>query len=158
VLAGGSYGGFISLDYAVHHGDRLLGLILRDTWANGLIGQLTALANIVTSDRLHVDVQRQVRVWSGNLIDDKDFEEAVREIIPIYAPPEDPSQQAAAKDKPVPQGFEGLVPMDKRSAYHSATQNAAFSVNQPRFDVRNQLKYIKVKENGLHNPLVFEYI
>jgi proline iminopeptidase len=49
---------------------------------------LTALANIVTSDRLNVDVERQARVWSGNLIDDKDFEEAVREIIPIYAPPD----------------------------------------------------------------------
>ncbi|TVY38367.1 Proline iminopeptidase [Lachnellula subtilissima] len=140
VLAGWSYGGFISLDYAVLHGDKLLGLMLRDTWANGILGQMTVLGNILTDDRLHVDVARQVRVWSGNLRDDKDFEEAIPEILPIYAPPEDPARKVPVKDNDEPKGFEG---MDERAAYNSATQNAAFSINVPCFDVRQQLKDIK---------------
>jgi hypothetical protein len=36
--------------------------------------------------------------------------------------------------------------LDESSGYHSATQNAAFSVNIPRFDVRHRLKDIKVKK------------
>lgn len=149
VLAGGSYGGFIALDYAAHHGDKLLGLILRDTWANGVLGMMNALANIVTSDRLKVDVARQVRVWSGALRDDKDFEEAVQEIIPIYAPPQDPLHEVPVKNE----GFEG---MDQSSSYHSATQNVAFGVNMPRFDVRGQLKNIKatMKAQYLFNCVV----
>jgi len=106
---------------------------------------MTALANILTSDRLKVDTARQVRVWSGTLYDDKDFEDGVQEILPIYAPPEDPSSTVTVKDTPVTKKFEGLVATEESSGYHSATQNAAFSVNQPRFDVRHQLKEIKVK-------------
>ena len=119
---------------------------------------MTALGNILTSDRLQVDVARQIRVWSGTLRDDKDFEEAVQEIVPFYAPLEDPSREVSAKDNAVSKGFEGLVPMDQRSAYHSATQNAAFSVNVPRFDVRDKLKDIKVKREPQIPSLNFEYI
>jgi hypothetical protein len=64
----------------------------------------------------------------------------------------------SAKDNAESKGFEGLVAMDKRSAYHSATQNAAFSVNVPRFDLRYQLKDIKVKEKTTNILLTFEYI
>ncbi|RDW74171.1 hypothetical protein BP5796_07613 [Coleophoma crateriformis] len=141
LLAGGSYGGFIALDYALLHGDRLLGIILRDTWANGAVGMMTALANIVTSDRLRVDVARQIRVWSGILYDDKDFEEGVMEILPIYDPPEGVSKKAPMSNDTGPKTFEGFVPTV--SKYHSATQNAAFGVNMPRFDVRHRLKEIK---------------
>jgi proline iminopeptidase len=148
VLAGGSYGGFISLDYAILHGDRLLGLILRDTWAEGVLGMMTALANVLTSDRLNVDVARQIRLWSGHLVDDEDFEASIQEIVPIFAPPE--ALTASGKKKVVVKElqFEGLVKTSARSGYNSATQNAAFSINVPRFDVRHRLKDIKVWRSG----------
>ena len=114
-------------------------LILRGTWANGVLGPINALANILTSDRVKVDVARQVRVWSGTLLDDKDFEEAILELLPFYAPPEDASDIASVKGKPESTEFRGSV------KFHSATQNAAFGVNMPRFNVRNQLTEIKVK-------------
>lgn len=127
------------------HGDRLHGLILRDTWAHGVKGMMTALASCLTDKRINVDVARQVRVWSGTLYDDKDFEEAVQEILPIYAPPENPLRTNAIENIIEPKSFEGLNPKSGRTGYHSATQNAAFSVNQPRFDVRYRLKEIKVR-------------
>jgi len=102
---------------------------------------MTALASCLTDKRLNVDVARQVRVWSGDLRDDKDFEDGVQEILSIYAPPEDASVEGKAE----PRAFEGLSKSDGRSAYNSATQNAAFSVNMPRFDVRHKLKEIKVR-------------
>jgi len=104
---------------------------------------MTSLASILTSDRLKVDVARQIRVSSGTLLDDKDFEAAIQEILPIYAPPEDPWSIVLAGAKVFSKKFEGL---DESSGYHSATQNAAFSVNIPRFDVRHRLKDIKVKK------------
>lgn len=126
------------------HGDKLSGLLLRDTWANGVVGMMTALASILTDDRLHVDVARQIRVWSGTLRDDKDYEDAIPEIIAIYAPPEEHMLKAPAKDNDEPTAFEG---MDALAAFNSATQNAAFGVNMPRFDVRQQLKDIKVEKS-----------
>lgn len=51
------------------------------------------------------------------------------------------------KGEDEPRVFEGLSKSDGgegRSAYNSVTQNAAFSVNMPRFDVRHKLGEIKV--------------
>jgi proline iminopeptidase len=120
-------------------------LVLRDTWADGVLGIMTALANVVTSDRLNVDVAREIRLWSGHLVDDEDFEASIQEIVPIFAPPEDSALTASGKNAVVKElQFEGLVKTSTRSGYNSAAQNAAFSINQPRFDVRHRLKDIKV--------------
>ena len=99
---------------------------------------MNALANILTSDKVKVDAARQARVWSGTLHDDQDFEDAIQELLPFYAPPENPSSTEKGEDKPESTEFQGSV------KFHSATQNYAFSVNMPRFDVRHQLKEIKV--------------
>lgn len=114
---------------------------------------MTALANIVTSPILKVDVERQIRVWSGTLFDDKDFEEAVKEILPIYAPPAEHKIKAVA---PSSSDNEFHTAPGKRIAYNSATQNAAFNVNMPRFDVRAQLKNIKVKQS--HVRISFSFL
>ena len=109
----------------------------------GLRGILSSLASVLTSDKVKVDVERQIRLWSGNLYDDKDFEASILEILPIYYPPEDP-ENPACKDKVEPQAFEG-ADADGNLSYNSATQNAAFSGNLPGWDVRKQLKEIMVK-------------
>ena len=61
------------MDYAVAFGNRLTALILRGTWACGARGMMSALKESLTDDRLHVDPDRQLRMWSGYLIDDDDF-------------------------------------------------------------------------------------
>ena len=99
---------------------------------------MNALAQILTSPKVKVDVARQVRVWSGTLRSDEDYEAAIQELLPFYTPPEDESAPATKEEKPESTEFKGTV------KYHSATQNFAFSVNQPRFDVRDQLHTIKV--------------
>jgi proline iminopeptidase len=137
-LAGASYGAFIALDYAVHYGDRLSALILRGAWANGKLGPMNALSNILTSPRVKVDKARQVRVWSGTLHDDQDFEDSILELLPFYLPPDNAPTKVTTDESTE---FRGTV------KYHSATQNYAFSVNMPQFDVREQLKAIKVREH-----------
>ena len=135
VLAGGSYGAFVALDYAITHGDRLHGLVVRAPWPNGVQGALNALANIMTSDRLTVDKARQVRNWSGTLRDNQDMQEALTEILPYFAPPEG----AASREQAESTEFKGAA------KFHFVAQNYAFSINMPPFDVRKQLTNIKVK-------------
>jgi proline iminopeptidase len=137
-LAGHSYGGFLALDYAVNYPQRLQALVLIDTWTNGTLGSLNVLANILTSDKVRVDKARQVRVWSGNLMSDQDYKEAIAELLPFYAPPATVtgSTKVAATTSAEFFGPGGI--------FHHKTQNFAFGYNMPRFDVRDRLSSIQV--------------
>ncbi|CZR69114.1 uncharacterized protein PAC_19015 [Phialocephala subalpina] len=135
VLVGGSYGGFLSLDYALAFQHRLLALILRDTWAWGTRGMMNALKVSLTSDRIKVDPDRQTRMWTGILYDDQDYANAVAEMSALFQSPGiDPAQRKYSDPEAL-----GETPQ-----IHAATQNAAFSYNMPRFDVRSRLKDIMV--------------
>ncbi|EXJ77611.1 hypothetical protein A1O3_09838 [Capronia epimyces CBS 606.96] len=142
VLAGHSYGGFIALDYAISHPNRLSGLILIDTWTVGTLGQMGALANILTSDRVqNVDKDRQLRIWSGNLLSDQDYQDGITEILAFYSPPdEEGAPKKPATPAPMPADLFGP---HKPFHIHYETQNWAFGWNLPRFDVRKKLKDIK---------------
>ncbi|EFX05601.1 hypothetical protein CMQ_3670 [Grosmannia clavigera kw1407] len=83
------------------------GLILNSAWADGVAGAMGALANVIrwevtaTSvnllqgchrpiaikqiETIRVDVDRQKRVWSGTLLDDGDFLDAVVELLLVTA-------------------------------------------------------------------------
>lgn len=154
VLAGHSYGGFVALDYALAHGDRLRALVIRDTWTDGRAAPMGALARVVTSPRVagRVDIEGQIRLWSGRLRDDADFEANISEILSVYAPPDElvakhamergedtaglPANKANA---PAPLEGDG----SERPLYNSAAQNWAFSQNMPQFYVRDRLHEIK---------------
>lgn len=150
VLAGHSYGGFIALDYALAHGDRLRALVIRDTWTDGRAAPMGALARVVTSPRVagKVDVERQIRLWSGRLLDDADFEASIGEILSVYAPPDDlvvkhdreQGRSELPADKAAPAPLEGDG--SEKPLYNSAAQNWAFSQNMPQFYVRDRLHEI----------------
>ncbi|CCT66351.1 uncharacterized protein FFB20_14038 [Fusarium fujikuroi] len=129
ILAGGSYGGFLALNYALNYPNRLLALILRNTWACGPQGTHRALANILLSKRINPDPMRQVRLWTGSVQNQDDVEQGMAEIVTIYTP----------KDSPEPENFEGAS-----TELCWEVHNAAFSWSQPRFDVRSRLSEINV--------------
>ncbi|TDZ38011.1 Proline iminopeptidase [Colletotrichum spinosum] len=153
-LAGGSYGGFVALEYAIAHPERLKALVLRVTWAYGLRGVLNVLKNLLTSDRIHPNGDRQVRVWSGNVRDNQDFEDAWAEIVNIYKPKQGAQTSPAEKE---------TRDEDKaqKPKLRYKTHNFAFSFNQSRFDVRPRLKDIAAPTlvtTGRHDVIVpFEY-
>ena len=103
---------------------------------------MAVLAEILTSEKVKVDKARQVRLWSGMLKDDKDFEASIVELLPFYAPPENPSRSDHEEKESTE--FKGSI------KFHSATQNYAFGVNMPRFDVSSHLKDIKVSDQPAH--------
>ncbi|KAH8703186.1 Alpha/Beta hydrolase protein [Talaromyces proteolyticus] len=142
VLAGGSYGGFLALTYALAFPSHLLCLILRDTFAWGSRGMMNVLKQILTSTRLKVNPDRQLRLWAGYLRDKQDFEDVYTEIAPLYSPDLPDEVGETIDGKYTSLKFEGANKKQDGRRFHAATQDAAFGFNVPRYDVRAGLKDI----------------
>ena len=126
VMGGGSYGGFIAMDYAIRHPHRLSALVLRDTSPDH-DNEAAAWDNAISSDRVSVDQDKLRRINSGQVRDNADFEDCWREILPLYDHDYDPS----------------VVELRARNTtYRYETHNFAFAVNQPAYDIKDQLHRI----------------
>ncbi|PZG13505.1 alpha/beta fold hydrolase [Nonomuraea aridisoli] len=126
VIAGGSYGGFIAMEYAARHPSRVGAVVLRDTSAdNG--NQELAVRNAAASSRVTIDQDKLDRIMSGTVRDDDDLRDCWREILPLYDHDYDPAK------------------VEERVAatpYHYRTHNHAFAVNQPNYDIKHLLPSI----------------
>jgi proline iminopeptidase len=126
VMAGGSYGGFIAMEYAIRHPERISALVLRDTSPDH-DNEEAARRNAQRSTRVLVDPDKFRRIHEGRVRDNADLEDCWREILPLYDFDYDPvAVEAKARATP----------------YRHETHNFAFSVNQPRYDIRDQLRRI----------------
>lgn len=120
VMAGGSYGGFLAMEYAIAHPDRVLALVLRDT-APDHSHEEAAMANARASSRIEVDEDKLARIMEGRIRDNEDFRDCWASILPLYDHEYDPASIAARVEA-----------VD----YHYATHNYAFAVNQHHYDVK----------------------
>ncbi len=123
IMAGGSYGGFLAMEYALAHPDRVNALILRDTAANTDYDHL-AIERARTTDRVAIDEWTISRIGTGRFADNVEFERYWRGILPLY----DHSYDPAATERKA-----------RATSYHYATHNAAFGQNMPRFDLTGRL-------------------
>lgn len=126
VLAGGSYGGFIAMEYAVRHPERLLALVLRDTSPDHSHEEM-ARRNALESARVQLDMGRFERIMDGRVRDDEDLRACWAEILPLYDHVYDP----AATQRKV-----------EATTYRYRTHNWAFTQNVPRYDITDQLHRI----------------
>ncbi|MBW4722485.1 alpha/beta fold hydrolase [Saccharothrix obliqua] len=120
VMAGGSYGGFIAMEYAIRYPDRVSALVLRDTSADNA-NQEAANRNALESSRVEVDRAKLERIMTGTVRDDDDLRDCWREILPLY----DHDLDWAKVDEVV-----------ARTPYRYRTHNFAFAVNQPAYDIK----------------------
>ncbi|WP_283137460.1 alpha/beta fold hydrolase [Rhizohabitans arisaemae] len=123
IMAGGSYGGFIAMEYAIAHPDRVSALVLRDTSADNA-NEEAARRNALESARVELDMAKFLRIMDGTVWDDADMKECWTEILPLYDHNYDPSLTAVRADA---------------TPYHYRTHNFAFSVNQLDYDLKPQL-------------------
>jgi proline iminopeptidase len=123
IMAGGSYGGFVSLEYALAYSDRVRALVLRDTSAADTF-RGTARERARTTDRTVVDMEMFDRSFAGKVRDNDDFKETWKAILPLYDYNYDPATIEARANAPI---------------YHYATHNYAFSTNLPGYDLRDRL-------------------
>jgi proline-specific peptidase len=126
-VLGTSYGGFISLEYALAHQDRLTHLLLADTAASKHHDE-AAKRNALASD-LPIDRALLLDLFEGRMRDDEEFRRAYAMIQPLYRAQPDPAADATA-----------LAQM----AFRHLAHNYAFSRNLPAYDLRHRLHEIEV--------------
>lgn len=123
IMAGGSYGGFISMEYAIRHPERLLAMVLRDTSADHANEEM-ARANALSSARVQLDMGRFERIMDGRVFDNDDLRACWAEILPLYDHVYDPAAVARKVEQ---------------TPYRYETHNWAFTENMPRYDIKDQL-------------------
>lgn len=128
VVAGGSYGGFIALEYAVAFPEHVSAIILRDTSADGSNLEL-AFENARNQDRVEIDWDNFNRYWTGNIRDDADLKSCWAEMIPLYDFDYDPIKSTAAVEA-------GL--------YRHQAHNWCFQHNWDNYDLKSVLPSVTV--------------
>jgi proline iminopeptidase len=126
VVAGGSYGGFMAMEYAIRYPDRVRAVVLRDTSADHS-NMHRARENALASDRVSVDMEKFDRIDTGQVRDDDDLRDCWREILPLYDFTYDP----AVVERKV-----------AATPYRFEAHNHAFSVNMPSYDITADLPSI----------------
>ncbi|PZA06321.1 MULTISPECIES: alpha/beta fold hydrolase [unclassified Meiothermus] len=127
ILLGGSYGGFIALEYALRHQENLHALILRDTAASNKY-RYTSKQRALKSG-FPMDAERLDRLFDGRMTSDEDFRESFAMIQPLYTVQRDPVAEARRL---------AAIP------FRYQTHNWAFSRNQPHYDLTSRLSEIRV--------------
>ncbi|GIT80956.1 hydrolase [Leifsonia sp. LS1] len=123
IMAGGSYGGFMSMEYAIRYPDRVQALVLRDTAPDNSHSELSR-ANALASDRVTVDMDKFDRIDEGRVRDDDDLRDCWREILPLYDFVYDP---------------EAVERKVAATPYRYEAHNYAFSKNLPNYDLKGAL-------------------
>jgi proline iminopeptidase len=120
IMAGGSYGGFMSLEYVTRYPDRVKALILRDTAADHT-HDAAAKENALKSDRVQVDLEKLNRIFDGTCLSDEDMKECYKEIQPLYNAKWDPAKDAERLNSII---------------FRHETHNFAFAHNVHHYDVK----------------------
>lgn len=123
VVTGGSYGGFIALEYAVRYPERVSAIVLRDTSADGSNLEL-AFENARNQDRVEIDWERFNRYWHGEVHDDAGLKQLWSELIPLYDYEYDPVKSTAAVEAGI---------------YRHEAHNWCFQHNWGAYDLKDRL-------------------
>ncbi|ADO42618.1 alpha/beta fold hydrolase [Ketogulonicigenium vulgare] len=131
IIAGGSYGGYMSMEYAIRYPQHVIAMVLRDTAPDNSF-RAGSDARARNSDRITISAEDEdlyLRQREGRVRNNEEFKKSWGMILPLY---------------------DHKLDMDKvrerieTTPYHYATHNYAFSVNQKNFDLKPQLKDLKV--------------
>ncbi|MBO1766637.1 alpha/beta hydrolase [Allobranchiibius sp. GilTou38] len=126
-VAGGSYGGFIALEYALAYPEHVEAVVLRDTSADGSNLKL-AFENARNQDRIEIDWDNFNRYWSGRIRDDADLKQCWSEMIGLYDHDYDPARSAAAVEN---------------GHYRHEAHNWCFQHNWGSYDLKDRLPTIE---------------
>jgi proline iminopeptidase len=127
IVAGGSYGGFIAMEYAIAYPDRTRAMILRDTSADKS-NLDRAYENARTQTRIEINWDNFNRYWQGRITDDEDLKARWAEIIPLYDFEYDPVAAAARVEAGI---------------YRHEAHNFCFTDNMPNYDLRPALPSVR---------------
>ncbi|WP_061809001.1 alpha/beta fold hydrolase [Rossellomorea vietnamensis] len=127
-ILGGSYGGYLSLEYVLRYSERVNKVILRDTAANDRYTDLS-MQKALDSKLPGINEEMLERLFTGKVRSNEEFREMIKAILPLYTVKFD---EAKANEK-----LDNIF-------FHYQTHNYAFSVNKQSYDVSGRLGEIKV--------------
>jgi proline iminopeptidase len=127
VVAGGSYGGFIAMEYAIAFPGRVSAMILRDTSADNS-NLARAYENARNQNRVTINWENFDRYWTGRIRDDADLKARWAELIPLYDYTYDPAAAAGRVES---------------GSYRYETHNWCFQGNMPGYDLKPQLPAVR---------------
>ncbi|CAG9607544.1 alpha/beta fold hydrolase [Pseudoneobacillus rhizosphaerae] len=128
MIHGGSYGGFISLEYVLRYPERVSLCLLRDTAANQDYQHLST-EKALKADLPGVTEEELDRLWSGKVRSNEELKAIFYALQPLYTVEYDPIK--------VEERIDSIF-------YHFETHNYAFNTNQPNYDIKEKLKQIQV--------------
>lgn len=129
IMAGGSYGGFLALEYAIRHPDRVTHVVLRDAAARDYGPEAKAIALARAKEFPQITQEVLDHVFDGTMRNNAHYRECWEIIAPLYNVNYDPEVVRKRND---------LIP------FNYETKNFAFANNLPKYDVRGQLHKISV--------------
>ncbi|CAB4664888.1 MAG: alpha/beta fold hydrolase [Actinobacteria bacterium] len=123
VVTGGSYGGFIAMEYAIAYPDRVMAMILRDTSPDATNFE-TLKDNARAQTRVTLNWENFDRYWGGTIRDDADLKACWAELIPLYDFEYDPEVSSARVEAGI---------------YRHEAHNWCFQHNTPIYDLKPAL-------------------
>jgi proline iminopeptidase len=129
VVKGGSYGGYVALEYVLAHPERARALILRDTSASRRFESM-AKANALARAREFPDITPEMldMVFDGRVPDDATMKSAYAALAPLYDAKTDAKKAAERVASAV---------------FRADTHNQAFAGNLPHYDLTGRLHEIR---------------
>ncbi|MGM8215862.1 alpha/beta fold hydrolase [Bacillaceae bacterium W0354] len=124
---GGSYGGFLTLEYVLRYPNRVKSIMLRDTAANNKNNHLSK-EKAMNSNLPGINEEMLDRLFGGEVRSNEEFKEMIRAILPLYTVNFDAKK-----------GEEQL----NNIFFRYETHNYAFNVNKKTYDVSDRLKEIQ---------------
>ena len=130
VVKGGSYGGYVALEYTLAHPERVHALVLRDTSASRTF-EAMAKANALARAKEFPDITPELldMVFDGRVPDDATMRSAYATVAPLYDAKTDPKKAAERVAAAV---------------VRADTHNQAFSKNLKNYDLTGRLHEIQV--------------
>ncbi|GGE27325.1 hydrolase [Pullulanibacillus camelliae] len=127
-ILGGSYGGYLALEYVIRYPEQVTHVLLRDTAPSNDFDHLS-IDRALKSQLPGVTEDRLVKLFAGKVESNQELKDMFAAIQPLYTVEYD--------EEAVKKRLDSIF-------YRFETHNFAFSVNKPRYDVQPQLPAIKV--------------
>lgn len=127
-ILGGSYGGYLALEYAIRYPQSVKSVLLRDTAANNKSND-DSIERALKANLNGLNEEKLKRLFEGKVTSNQELKDTFFKLQPLYTVKYD--------EEKVKEKIDSIY-------YHYETHNYAFNQNKVSFDISEDIKKIKV--------------